>query len=508
MLFLVGCRDARVGNVLRFPIESDPPTLDTVLIRDHVSFEILFSLEEGLVRLTRDMEIVPGLAERWEVSKDLLTYKFYLRNAKWSDGVPVTAKDFLFAWRRLLEPAVASVYAYTLFDLENAEAYNAGTITDFSRVGARAIDDRTIEVKLRRPSAYFLKIPSSVLTAPQREDIVTKHPTDFIYPPHLPSTGPYRLVKWRHDDKLVLERNPHYWGTPAKIERVELLVVSEDSTALNLYEFGDLDVAMRIPSLNLESIKKRSDYRSVPVLRGYYYGFNVTTPPFDNRNVRKAFASAVNREELVAIIKGGQLPCPSWVPRGMFGYEGDVGMKHDPARARAYLKDAGYDDRKKFPPVTVFYDSSELNKTVAERLQFEWQSTLGLPKVDLATQEWKVYLDTLVQHAPPLWRMGWGADYPDAHNFLEIFHSKSGNNNTAWKSPEFDALLARAAASGNEAERRALYRKAQILLLEEEAIIVPLFQTTVEMAVKPHVRDFTVDALENPRFAEAAITAP
>jgi len=510
LLSLTACRNPRVGNTIRYPIESDPPTLDTVLIRDHVSFEVVYNLQQGLVRLSNDeeMKILPALAESWEISPDLLTYRFFLREAKWSDGVPVRAQDFVFAWRRLLDPEGTSEYAYFLFDLQQAQEYNSGTQKDFSKVGVRAVDDRTIEIKLRRPAAYFLKIPSSVLTAPQREDIVRAHPTDFIYPPHLPSTGPYKLVKWRHDDKLVFERNPFYWGEPAKIERVELLVISEDSTALNLYDFGELDVAMRIPSLNLSAVQKKPDYRSVPVLRGYYYGFNVNTPPFNDRRVRQAFAMAIHREQLVSILKGGQLPSTSWVPKGMFGYEPDIGLKHNPEKARALLKEAGFGPSRPFPKVTVFYDSSELNKTVAERLEFEWKSTLNLPKTDVATQEWKVYLDTLLRNSPPLWRMGWGADYPDPHNFLEVFHSQSGNNNTGWKNPRFDDLLARAASTADVAARRELYRQAQKLLLEEEAVIVPLFQTTVEMAVKPYLRGFRVDSLENPRFAEGAIESP
>jgi len=499
------CTRTRDTQVLRYPIEGDPPSLDTVLLRDKVSFEVVFSLQEGLVKLTPDMKIVPAIAERWEISADERTYRFFLRSALWDDGVPVRAQDFIFAWRRLLEPSVASEYAYFLFDLENAQAFNAGELTDFSKVGVRAIDDRKLEIKLRRPAAYFLNIPSSPLTAPQREDVVRAHPTQFTYPPHLRSTGPYRLTQWRHDDKLVLERNPNYWGPAAKIPRIELLVVSEDSTALNLYECNELDIAMRIPSLNMATLEKRGDYRSVPVLRGYYYGFNVHKPPFDDRRVRRAFSQAIDRQALVSILKGGHLATASWVPKGMFGFEPEVGLLFNPSRARGWLKEAGYGDRKKFPAVTLHYDSLELNKSVAERLAFEWKKNLEITEVRIATQETKVYLDTLAKDPPALWRMGWGADYADPHNFLEIFHSQSGNNNTGWKSAEFDALLAKAASNRDEAKRRAWYHRAQKLLLEEEAVIVPLFQTSTEMAVKPYVRNFLIDPLENPRFADAYI---
>lgn len=507
VLCLTAChrRNTTAGNRIRFPIESDPPTLDTVLMKDHVSFEVAFGLHEGLTRLDEKMRVVPGLSESWTVSPDGKIYRFRLRHAHWSDGVPVKAKDFVFAWRRLLDPLTASEYAYFLFDLENAQEFSEGKLKDFSKVGVSARDDRTLEIRLKAPAAYFLNVPSFALTAPQREDLWIAHPKDFTEPPHCLCTGPYCVTQWRHDDKVTLEPNPYYWGEKPAVTKIEFLVVKEDSTALSLYEHGDLDVAMRLPSLDITRLKNRPDYRSVPVLRGYYYGFSVKTKPFDNPLVRKAFAHAIDRREIVRALKGGQVATNSWVPKGMFGYEEEIGLPYDPQKARRYLAQAGYPKGRRFPVVTAMFDSLELNRLVAEKLQHSWKTVLGIPDVRLETQEWKVYLDTLTHSPPPIFRMGWGADYPDPHNFLDIFTSVSGNNNTGWKNRRFDALLAEGAKVREETKRRPIYQTAQRLLLEEDAVIIPLFQTSIEMLVKPHVKGFFIDAIENPRFAGASV---
>lgn len=494
-----------VQNEFRFPIESDPPTLDWNKATDHVSIQVLYLLEEGLTKHDPQLNIQPALAEKWDISPDGKTYTFHLRDVKWSDGVQVKAQDFVAGWQRLLEPTTAAEYAYFLFDIENASEFNAGKVKDFSKVGVHALDDKTLQVTLRYPASYFLHIPSFPVCYPQRADILAANPTQYTEPPNLRSTGPYRLSKWEHDSKLFLEPNPYYYGPKPAISKMYFYVVKEDSTAISLYEQGQLDVALRIPSLDLDRVKKWPDYRSVPILRGYYYGFNVEAKPFDNVHVRRAFAHAINRDEIVAALKGGKLASNSWVPKGMFGYESEVGLAFDPKAAKEELAKAGYPDGKGFPAVKVMYDSLEMNKMVAEKMQFAWKSVLGIPQVELATEEWKVYLDTMTHNTPQIFRLGWGADYPDPHNFLDLFTSVSGNNNTHWKNKTYDSLILAGAKSQNSEERLGIYKKAQKLLLEDDAAIIPLFQESIEMVVKPHVQNFVVDALENPRVQDASI---
>jgi oligopeptide transport system substrate-binding protein len=470
---------------------------------DHVSIEVLYNLQEGLVRFDDKLGIVPALADRWTVSSDRLTYTFFLREAKWSDGVRVSAEQFVWAWKRLLEPSQAAEYAYLLYDIVNAENYNRGSLADFSKVGVRAISDKVLEVRLSSPAAYFLNIPTLPATAPHRPEIVAAHPTDFTSPPHLCTTGPYVLARWDHDSKLVLEANPNFYGKPPHIKTVHLLVVKEDSTALNLYERGELDVAMRVPALSLDRVKERKDFHSYPVLRGYYFGFNVKAPPFDNVWVRKAFAHAVNRAEIVSAIKGGQVATNSWVPKGMAGFEGSAGLAFNPALSREYLAKAGYPGGHHFPQITLSYDSSELNRLVAEKIQYQWKSALNISEIKLQPEEWKSYLARLSGDPPQLFRMGWGADYPDAHNFLEIFTTMNGNNNTRWGNTRYDELIQQGARAETLPLRLRLYHEAQKILLEDEAIVIPIFQTSVDMMVKPRVKNFLIDPMENPRIRDA-----
>ncbi len=492
-------------NVLRLPLEGDPPTLDWTLAKDHVSISAIYLLQEGLTKQDSKLNIVPALAEKWDISPDGMTYTFHLRDAKWSDGVAVKAKDFVYGWKRLLDPKQAAEYAYFLYDVVGAKEFNQGTIKEFDKVAIHALDDKTVEVKLKYPASYFLHIPAFTVTLPQREDVILASPTQFTEPPQLRSTGPYRLTEWKHESQLTLEPNPYYYGPKPSIAKVVFYIVKEDSTALAMYDQGQLDVALRIPSLDLDRVKASPDYISQPILRGYYYGFNVEKKPFDNVLVRKAFAHAINRADVVNALRGGKLATKSWVPKGMFGYEPDVGLDFDAKKAKAYLAQAGYPEGKGFPPVTLMYDTLEMNKLVAEKLQYAWKSVLGINNIEIVPQEWKVFLDTLDHNTPQLFRMGWGADYPDPHNFLDLFTSTSGNNNTHWKNKTYDGLILAGAKSQTTRERQAIYKEAQKLLLEEDTAIIPLFQETVEMVVKPYVKNFSIDALEYPRAQEASI---
>jgi len=462
-------------------------------------------LQEGLLKYDDKLNPVPALAEKFEVSPDGMTYTFHLRDAKWSDGVPVKSEDFITGWKHLLEPKSAWEYAFFLFDVVNAEAYNQGKITDFNKVGIRAINEKTLEVKLHHPASYFVHIPCYSVTYPQRKDILDAHPNDFTEPLNMRTTGPYRLTSWEHDSKLVLEPNPYYYGKKPSIAKVVFYVVKEDSTALSLYEQGSLDVTMRIPALAIDRVKSSPEYRSVPYLRGYMYGFNINVKPFDDVLVRKAFAHAVNRDEIVQVIKGGKIPLKSWVPKGMSGYEPEIGLDYNPELAKKLLAQAGFPEGKGFPKVTLMFDSLEMNKLIGEKLQYAWKTILGIPQIDIETREWKVYLETLRTSAPGVWRFGWGADFPDPYNFLDMFSSKNGNNHTRWKNATYDKLLQDAAVALKPESRNEIYRKAQKLLLEEDTVIIPLFQETHEALVKPYLKDFVLDPLGTPLISNASI---
>jgi hypothetical protein len=268
-----------IENQFRFQIESDPPTLDSVMAQEHIGIELIYNLQEGLVKEDKDFNVIPGLAEKWEISPDKKTYTFHLRDSKWSDGVPVKAGDFLFAWQRLLDPKTAATSAYFLFDIENAEAFNAKKITDFSQVGIKVIDDKTIQIKIKNPASYFLHMLTCPTAVAQREDIFKAQPKDAYDAPHLRSTGPFRLSEWKHDSKLVLEPNPYYWDRKPQVAKVIYYVVREEATAkfVKLLDIlvGNTAVALApIETLTLDGYNP-GEYKVLPTTTGRYATYEV-----------------------------------------------------------------------------------------------------------------------------------------------------------------------------------------------------------------------------------------
>ncbi|MBI2608588.1 MAG: peptide ABC transporter substrate-binding protein [Deltaproteobacteria bacterium] len=483
-------------NIFRFSITSDPPTLDWSKATDHVSIDLIENIMEGLVQYDEKLQPIPAIAQSWDVSKDGKKYIFYLRkDVTWTDGVALTAHDFEYAWKRLLNPETAAEYAYFLFDVEGAEDFNLGNTKDPNTVGVRALNDSTLEVKLRAPASYFLHIPAFMVTYPMRKDVVEKHEDHWTHPENIITCGPFKLKEWQHKNKITLVKNEKYYDVQPKLEEIHALVVKNDQTAVDLYETGKIDILRKMPPLTIEQYKDHPQYINHPFLRGYYYGFNIEKKPFNDVRVRKAFAHAIDHKVFPEILKGGQIPVTSWVPPGMLGYEPDVGLGFNVELAQNLLKEAGYPDGKGFPKTIAFFDSRDDNKEIAEKLQQIWKENLNV-HIDIENQEWKVYLKQLHVDPPPLFRLGWGADFPDPDNFLRLFTSNSGNNNTRWKSSSFDQLIFKAASEMNIQKRLELYKKAQKILLEEDVAIMPLFVESLNYVVKPHVKGLWVNSME------------
>lgn len=475
-------------------IETEPPTLDWNLATDYVSINVLYHLIEGLAEYNDKLEPVPSLAS-WKVSKDGKTYTYTLKpGLKWSDGVPLTAQHFWDSWERTLNPKTASGYAYFLFDVVGAKEYNDGSLKDMSQLGIKVVDDRTFVVTLKKAATYFATIPAFTVTFPIRKDIIEKYGRKWTEPENMVVTGPFKLAEWKHDARIELVPNPNYRGPKPKLEKVTAYIVKEDATAISMFETGKLSYLSRLPALEIDRLKKNPGYRSLPYLRGYYYGFNVTKPPFNDVRVRKAFAHAIDRSQVVSLLRGGQSVTMSWIPKGMLGYNAKIGLGFDPERAKALLAEAGFPGGKGFPAITFMFDTRDDNKMIAERLQDQWQKTLGV-KLSAQNEEWKVYLGRLRAEAPPLFRHGWGADFPDPDNFMNMFTSYSGNNFTKWKNNSFDAIVESAAGEASPSKRVALYSKAQKILTEEEVAIVPLFIDAINVLVDPKVKGLQIDSL-------------
>tara|TARA_B100000686_G_scaffold352549_1_gene454904 strand:+ start:1739 stop:3208 length:1470 start_codon:yes stop_codon:yes gene_type:complete len=476
-------------------ITAEPPTLDWSLATDNVSFDILTNLMEGLAQYNEKLEPVPAVAARWEFSRDKKTITFFLRDdVFWSDGKSVTAEDFEYSWKRLLNPVTAAEYAYFLFDVENAYEYNSGKIIDESRLGIRALSPTILQVKLKRPAVYFPSIVTFMATFPQRRDLVERHGDLWTDPENLVTNGPFLLKDWKHEYKLVMKANSGYYGKIPDLKKVIAYIVEEATTGLTLYETGELDV-VELPPVSILRYRKHPEYRNLPLLRGYYYGFNVDQKPFDDPKVRRSLAHAINRSSIPHILKGGELPVSSWIPRGMFGFNPDLGSKFDPEQARHLLAEAGYPDGQGFPLAKVVYNTDQTNRLIAEFIQAQWKTHLNI-KIELESQEWKVFLSRLKTDPPQIFRLGWGADFPDPENFMNLFVSTSGNNHLHWSNARYDSLVAEGAKERDPVKRKKIYDKAQKILTETEAVIVPLFVAVQNIMVKPHVKGFFPNAME------------
>ncbi len=483
-----------VAGTLRINLGTEPPTLDWTRATDSVSITVIEQLMRGLTRLGPNLQPVPALAERWEVSDDGRTYTFHLRDGvRWSDGAPLEAEHFVYAWRRLLDPATAAEYAYFLFPVKGAHDYNSGRLRDPEGIGVRALDALTLEVELERPLVYFPSITTFMVTFPARRDVIETHGEAWTEPENLVTLGPFRLASWEHEYKIVLRPYDAYFeGRPA-LERIVAYMVNEGSTALILFEQGILDL-VRVPPLEIRRFVDRPGYRRIAALRGYYYGFNTKLPPFDDARVRRAFSMAVDRSELPKILRGGEIAASYWIPPGMPHFNPRIGLSFDPEGARRLLAEAGVDPET-LPPVRVVYNTDQTHRLVAQNMQEQWQRNLGV-RVELQSREWKVFLRELATQPPPVYRLGWGADYPDPDNFMNLFTSYSANNHTGWGNPRYDRLVEQAATERDATVRQRLYDEAQRILVEGDAPIAPLFVSAINLLVDDRVRNFEPNSMD------------
>jgi oligopeptide transport system substrate-binding protein len=477
---------------------TEPPTIDPALASDTTSIDVVEQLFLGLTDYNDlTMEVIPELATSWEVSEDGLVWAFHLRkDVKWTDGKPVTAHDIEYAVRRTCDPATASDYAYVLYIIKGAKEVNTGEITDLSHIGVKAVDDYTIQFALNQPAGYFPAIAGMWVARPVPKWTIEKYGDKWTDPENIVTNGSYLLKKWAHDDEMILEKNPDYYeADKVQIERVHFVMVVEASTAMAMYENGELDCPGEVPLEDIDRIKAdpvlSKELFIAPRLCTYYYGFNNTKPPMDNPLVRKAFSAAINRQSLIDyILKGEQVPATTFTCPGIFGHvlpEEGVGIGYNPDAARKYLADAGYPGGKGLPEVTLMYNTSEAHAKIAQAIQQMWKEVLGV-EVNVVNQEWKVYLKTLSEDAPQIYRLGWCADYADANNWVyENFHSIDSDNNPKWSNAEFDRVVEQAARESDPAKRLELYKRAEQILCEEEAAIAPIYFYTFVRMSKPYL---------------------
>jgi oligopeptide transport system substrate-binding protein len=459
---------------------------------------VIGHLFASLIDLSLEMDVVPDVAQSWEVRERGREYTFHLRDdVRWSDGARLTAGDFEYAWKRILDPAGGSPNACYLYDIKGAQAYHQGDLSDAAQVGVRAVDESTLIVELEGSRGYFLYLLASNCTCPVPQHAVERYGEAWTEVANIVTNGPFRLQEWRRGESMVLLRNSGYHGRfTGNVQRVEVCLRDLGMPArLKMYEAGDLDV-LNIIWLSAAEVKRvrqqyAGEYLMLPNLATGFLGFNVREPPFDDVRVRQALALASDRETLVNVaLTGSHVPASGGlVPPGMPGHSSDIAWAYDPERARQILAEAGYPGGIGFPTVSgeVLYWMDAISRC----LQAQWREVLGVETLWESVD----YSDVCTalsggQEVPDVYVSGLVADYPDPDNFLRL---GSPLEETGWQNEAYDGLLEQARRIEDQETRMKLYAQAEKTLVEEAAIL-PLFYARMQRLVKPWVRRFPASA--------------
>ncbi|HEU5080722.1 MAG TPA: peptide ABC transporter substrate-binding protein [Opitutaceae bacterium] len=472
-------------KVLHYGNGAEPQFIDPQLSTGSPEQAITRALFEGLLSRSPDgVSVAPGVAERWEVSGDKLTYTFHLRHtARWSDGKPLIAADFINSYKRMLTPGVAADYSYMMFLVAGAEDYFNGKIKDFSETGFKALDDYTLQIVLRQPAPYFLNavihhawypVPTHVI---EKFGGMSSRNTDWTRPGNFVGNGPFRLKEWHLNQRLVVEKSPTYWDKQnVRLDEIVFNPTDLADTAERMFRAGQLDVVYEVPLSKIATYKRERPelLRIEPFCGVYFYRLNTARKPLDDVRVRRALSLAIDRNSIVKnVTLGGEEPAYNFVPPGLAGFNSENKVKEDAAEARRLLAEAGYPNGTNFPKVDLLFNTLEKHRVIGEAIQQMWRKNLGI-EINLYNEEWKVYLVSQKTSNYTIMRSAWIGDYADPHVFLDLWRTGGANNNTNWGDPEYDRLLDAALGSKTEEERYATYQKMEKILLDS-AVVIPIY---------------------------------
>jgi len=483
-------------HALRVDWPYPPMTLDPTMAGDVDSTGVIDQLFSGLVALSPEMGIVPEVAQTWEVLEDGRKYVFHLRgDVRWSDGTPVTARDFEVAWKRVLDPAIESPTAGLLYDIKGARDFHQGEMSDPNCVGVQALDELTLVVELEGPTGYFPHLLAYNASYPVPRHVVETYGKAWTRVGNIVTNGPFRLETWDQGQSMVLSRNPDYHGRfRGNVQQVELSLLSEWSARLEMYEADELDT-LSLWDLRPERDRARQrhagEYISGPQMSTLSVGFNVRRTPFDDPRVRWAFVHAVDRETLADVVMHGyEFPATGgFLPPGMPGHSAGISLPYDPDRARQLLAEAGYPDGNGFPPVGLLADSGR--DSLSKYLQAQWGENLRV-ETTWETIGWAEFVDRLDKAPPHMFLFAWGADYPDPDNFLGVCDAVG---RTGWRNKAYDRLVEEARQVTDQGERMKMYAEADRLLIAQAAIM-PFTYGRLHLLVKPWVRKFPTSAIK------------
>ncbi|MDQ0508263.1 oligopeptide transport system substrate-binding protein [Peptoniphilus ivorii] len=517
-----GASSAGGEKILRTNNKSEPGSLDPAIAKGtHESF-VLQHAFSGLMRYNEKDELVPAQAESYDISEDGKTITFTLKDGlKWSNGDPLTAKDFEFAWKRVIDPELASDYSFQITTyVKGAEEYfnGEGSIDD---VGIKALDDKTLQVELKSPTPYFLDITAFYTLYPVNEKVVSENPdwaknpqgTEFV------SNGAFKITEWNHNENIQLVKNENFFDADnVKLDGIYFDILEDDNTAYSKYEGGEYDVLIKpAPAVTAKAVQgKDPELQLAKEIGLYYYEFNTTKKPFNNPNIRKALSLALDRKTLVEnITQGGEIPAEGIVP---FGLDDDAGkdfreangnlITEDVAKAKELLEKGLKEENmtvEDLKNVTLSYNTDEGHKKIAQAVQAMWKKNLGV-EINVENMEFQVLLDNRSSGNFEIARAGWSGDYKDPNTMLDTFVSDNPQNDSKYANTEFDENLKKAAETGDQKVRMDSMKAAEKIMVEDMPII-PIYFYTQPRLQKANVTGVYKPILFYPIFTYADIEA-
>ena len=491
-------------------LASEPQTMDPALNTTSDGSNMANHLFEGLMKwedsgaevngsdgTAHSAQLAPGQAESYEKTENedgTVTYTFKLRDGiKWSDGKDVTAGDFEYAWKRLVDPATAADYSYMLDCVVNANEIIAGE-KDASELAVKAVDDKTFEVTLVNDLPYFEELCAFPAMMPVRQDIIEEAGDNWTFDvATYISNGAYKMKEWTHNSQIVVEKNENYYDyEKLGPETITFKLMDNQNAMLSGFNSGELDFIEDVPQAEIANLIASGDMKIVDYIGTYYVCFQTQKAPFDDARVRKAFSLAIDRTYIVnQVTQSGQVEAGGFVPAGVYDAEGatgddfrtvggdyykptDADYEANCEEARALLAEAGYPDGEGFPVVEYLYNTSDAHKAVAEALQYMWEEELGV-KVTLNNQEWAAFLQTRKDGDYSIARNGWIADYNDPISFLDMWMTGGGNNDAQYENEEYDSLIKEAKTTTDVKERMELLHKAEDKIIGEDNALAPLY---------------------------------
>lgn len=538
MSVITGCGSSKNGGgasssskqVLTYNLNADPATLDPALNNAVDGAIVIVNLFEGLYKLDENNKAIPGVAEDVKISDDGKTYTFKLKDGlKWSNGDPITAKDFEYAWKRVIDPTVAAEYAYQMSYIKNADEVNQnkdidgdGKIASMDDVGVKAVDDTTLEVNLTEPCSYFLELTAFPCYFPVDKSVVENNATWANDAKTYVSNGPFKMSEYAIKDKIVLEKNENYYNASnVKLDKLDIKLVRDETSAWASYKSGQFDMVDVVPQSEIQEALKDGSATAFEQLGTYFYCINLSDKAKDvnpdaakalsDVKVRKALSLALDRKSIVDnVAKGGQIPAFSLVPEGIKDEDGnDFTQKEyfkpegDLDEAKKLLAEAGYPNGEGFPTIVLTFNPESGHGTIAQAVQDMWKTNLGI-NVELQSQEWKVFQNTRNNKDYEIARHGWVGDYVDPMTFLDMWLSTSGQNNAGYNNPKYDELVKAAKSETDTVKRTELMHQAEDIIIEDMPII-PIYYYTQPKGIKDYVKGVNVSPLGFIYFDQAYI---